>query len=98
MTVDSRGQYRLHGLAPGEYAVAVSYGASTATFGSHGGAVVRPGIGSGVQFYPSNQRPQFFTVSGGEQYRNIDFVVAPAALHSLNGRAVAGSKQNIGLP
>jgi hypothetical protein len=86
VAVDARGQYRLHGLPPGEYAVAVSYGASTATFGSHGGAVVRAGLGSGVQVYPSNQRPQFFTVSGGEQYRNIDFVIQPAALHTLSGR------------
>lgn len=75
--VDERGQYRLHGLPPGEYAVVAAYGASTAMFGSSGGADVRKGLGSGVQLYPSNQRPQFFAVAGGELYRNIDFSIAP---------------------
>jgi len=36
--VGERGQYRLHNLPPGEYAVVTSYGASTAAFGSSGGA------------------------------------------------------------
>jgi protocatechuate 3,4-dioxygenase beta subunit len=84
--VDERGQYRLYGLPPGEYAVAAAYGASTSMFGSTGGAEVRSGIGSGVQVYPTNLRPQFFAVTGGEQYRNIDFSIVPAALHGLSGK------------
>ncbi|MCX6632043.1 MAG: carboxypeptidase-like regulatory domain-containing protein [Candidatus Solibacter sp.] len=84
--VDERGQYRLYGLPPGEYAVVATYGASTSMFGSSGGAEVRSGIGSGVQVYPSNPRPQFFTVAGGEQYRNIDFAIVPAGLHNLSGK------------
>ena len=84
--VDERGQYRLHGLPPGEYAVVAAYGASTSMFGSTGGAEVRSGIGSGVQVYPSNLRPQFFTVAGGELYRNIDFSIVPAGLHNLSGK------------
>jgi 5-hydroxyisourate hydrolase-like protein (transthyretin family) len=84
--VDEAGAYKLHGLPPGDYAVAVSYGASTATFGMMGGADVRPGLGSAVQLYPGNQRPQFFPVTGGEQYRNIDFAVIPGALHSVGGK------------
>jgi hypothetical protein len=83
--VNGRGQYRLHDLAPGEYAVAVSYGASTAIFGSTGGASVREGLGSGVQFYPTNARPQFFTVSGGEEYRT-DFAIIPSTLFSVSGK------------
>src|SRR5947209_15037784 len=55
-------------------------------FGSTGGAEVRAGLGSGVQMYPSSQRPQFFAVAGGEQYRNIDFAVLPTSLHSLKGK------------
>jgi hypothetical protein len=82
--VNDRGQYRLHDLAPGEYAVAVTYGASTAIFGSTGGASVRTGLGSGVQFYPSNARPQFFAVSGGEEYR-ADFAILPNTLYSVSG-------------
>jgi hypothetical protein len=84
--VDERGQYRLYGLPPGEYAVVAAYGASTAMFGSSGGAEVRSGIGSGVQVYPSNLRPQFFAVAGGELYRNIDFSIVPAGLHNLSGK------------
>src|ERR1035437_4082785 len=84
--VDERGQYRLFGLPPGEYAVAAAYGASTSMSGSSGGAEVRSGIGSGVQVYPSNLRPQVFAVTGVELYRNIDFSIVPAGLHNLSGK------------
>ena len=84
--VDERGGYRLYGLPPGEYAVAAAYGASTSMFGSTGGASVKAGLGSGVQLYPTNQRLQFFGVTGGEQYRNIDFAVIPTVLHSVSGK------------
>jgi hypothetical protein len=84
--VDERGQYRIHGLPPGEFAVAVSYGASTAMFGSTGGAEVSPQLGSGVQLFPTNQRPRYFSITGGEQYRNIDFTILPGSLHSVKGR------------
>ena len=83
--VDARGRYRLHNLGPGEYVVAVTYGASTSIFGSTGGASVRPGLGSGVQFYPSNSRPQILTVSGGEDYR-ADFSIVPAGLFNISGK------------
>jgi len=55
-------------------------------FGSSGGAIVRPGLGSGVQLYPTNQRPRYFAVTGGEQYRNVDFAILPDALHNLSGK------------
>jgi protocatechuate 3,4-dioxygenase beta subunit len=83
--VNDRGEYRLHGLAPGEYAVAVTYGASTATFGSTGGASVRAGLGSGAQFYPTNARPQFFAVSGGEEH-HADFAIIPNTLYRVSGK------------
>ncbi|MEO8597849.1 MAG: carboxypeptidase regulatory-like domain-containing protein [Candidatus Solibacter sp.] len=88
MRVNERGEYRLHSLPPGEYAVAAAYGASTAMFGSSGGADVRPAIGSGVQIYPTLQRPRFFTVAGGEAYRNVDFAIVPTALHNVSGKVV----------
>jgi hypothetical protein len=61
-----------------------------------GGAEVRSGIGSGVQVYPTNQRPQFFAVTGGEQYRNIDFSIVPVrvAHPERQGRA-AGSEDRL---
>jgi len=86
--VNARGEYRLHGLPPGEYAVSASYGASTSVFGSSGGAEVRADLGSGVQVYPTAQHPRFFTVAGGEVYRNIDFAIVPGGLHNLSGRVV----------
>jgi hypothetical protein len=83
--LNERGQYRIHSLPPGEYAVAVTYGASSAAFGSSGGADVRPDLGSGSLLYPENARPRFFTVTGGEEYRNVDFSVVPQQLHSVSG-------------
>ena len=84
--VDEHGRYRLHNLVPGRYVVAVAYGASTIAVGSTGRAVVRPGLGSGVLFYPDNVQPQSFMLSGGEDYQNIDFTVTPAALYSVSGK------------
>ena len=80
--VDDRGQYRLYGLRPGEYAVAVSYGPSGGMVGSARGE----GVGSGVLLYPDNSRLQFFTVSGGEEYQDVDFVIQPTHLYSVKGR------------
>ncbi|MCW5979140.1 MAG: carboxypeptidase regulatory-like domain-containing protein [Bryobacteraceae bacterium] len=77
--VDERGQYRLHGLLPGQYAVAVSHGPSGGTAGGEG-------IGPGVLFYPENARPRFFVVFGGEEYEGVDFIIRPARLYSVSGR------------
>ena len=82
--VDTDGRFRIHGLPPGEYAIAAAYGASTSMFGSSGGAEVGA-LGSGVQIFPNSQRPQYFLVTGGEQYRNIDFAIIPTTLHSVKG-------------
>jgi hypothetical protein len=84
--VDGQGRFRLYNLLPGHYVVAVAYGASTIAVGSSGSAVVRPGLGSGVLFYPDNAQPQSFTISGGDDYQNIDFTVAPAALYGVSGK------------
>jgi len=84
--VDDHGQYRLYNLPPGRYAIAVSYGASTLSVGSSGSTAVNPRVGSGVRFYPDNARPQFFSISGGEDFRGVDFTIAPAALFSVSGR------------
>jgi hypothetical protein len=84
--LDEHGHYRIHSLPPGEYAVAVTYGASTAVFGSSGGADVRSDLGSGAVLYPETARPRFFAVAGGEEYRNIDFSIIPTAMHSVSGK------------
>jgi len=87
--VNEHGQFRLFNLPPGDYAVAVTWGASTTTVGSTGSARVRPGIGSGVQVYPTTTRPQFFSISGGEEYANVDFSIAPGALFNVRGKVEA---------
>ncbi|MCX6624844.1 MAG: carboxypeptidase-like regulatory domain-containing protein, partial [Acidobacteria bacterium] len=79
--VDDQGQFRLYQLPPGEYSVAVTYGASTMAIGSSGSANVSPTLGSGVLFYP-----QSFTVTSGEEYANINFSLSPGALYSVSGK------------
>lgn len=83
---DSNGEYRLYNLAPGQYSVALSYGASTFAVGSTGSSVTRAGLGSGFLYYPDNSRPQWFTIAGGEEIRGIDFNVQPSTLSSVSGK------------
>jgi hypothetical protein len=85
-TVDVRGNYRIHNLPPGQYAVAVSYGASTFAVGSSGSAATAPTLGSGFLFYPDNARPQFLNISSGEERRNLDFAIRTSALHVVSGK------------
>jgi hypothetical protein len=83
---DARGNYRIHTLPPGQYAVAVSYGASTFAVGSSGSAATAPGLGSGFLFYPDNTRPQFLNISSGEERRNLDFAIQNLARHNVSGK------------
>lgn len=84
--LDPQGNYRLHSLPPGEYAIAVSYGASTFAVGSSGSPATDSQYGSGHLFYPDNARPRFLAVAGGEEHRNIDFAIITAALHTVSGK------------
>jgi hypothetical protein len=70
---DERGEYRLHGLGPGEYAVAVSL------------AAFRTGVGAGAWLYPTNSQPTFFAIAGGEEYRGVDFAFLAPSLHAVSG-------------
>ena len=63
-SVDERGQYRIYGLPPGQYGVAAAYDATA------------KGAGAGVLFFPNNQRPRLFTVSGGEEFAGTDFATS----------------------
>src|SRR5258706_4741596 len=84
--VDASGHYRIYNLPPGQYVIAVSYGASTLAVGSSGDETIDPTIGSGMTLYPSNARPQTFTISGGEEFRGADFSLAQTTLYSVSGR------------
>jgi hypothetical protein len=83
---DQQGQYRLFYLPPGQYAVAVSYGASSLALGMTGSAPVSPSVGSGVIVYPNSAQPQFFTVAGGEEYRDVDFNLPSAVFSTVSGK------------
>ncbi|MEO8097455.1 MAG: carboxypeptidase-like regulatory domain-containing protein [Acidobacteriota bacterium] len=84
--VDTRGEYRIHNLPPGEYVAVVSYGASTRAMGSSGRASTPPNLGSGFLFYPSNSKPDTLSVTGGEEYRNIDFTIVTGAAYTVSGK------------
>jgi hypothetical protein len=68
--LDGQGRYRVDGLPPGEYAIGLVYGTS-----------VRSG-GAGFLMYG---QPDFFAISGGEEYRGVDFVVVPNSPCELSG-------------
>ncbi len=83
--VGDSGEYRLFNLPPGQYAIAVTYGASTTIVGSTGQSETGA-EGSGVLYYPDSSRPRLFTVAGGEDYRDVDFSVMPSALYRVAGK------------
>lgn len=84
--VDRNGEYRLYYLAPGEYAVAASYGASSMVLGGSGSAPVASGVGSGVAVYPDSARPQFLTIAGGEEHRNVNLNLPPSSSFTVSGK------------
>jgi hypothetical protein len=73
-SADERGEYRIFGLGPGQYGVAVQYEATT------------KGAGAGVLYYPNNQRPRLFTVSGGEEFGGTDFAIQANVLYRVAGK------------
>ncbi len=42
--------------------------------------------GSDVQFYADNANPHTFTISGGEEYGNVNFMVVPRPMHRVTGK------------
>ena len=70
--LEDGGKYRIFDLAPGQYAVGLWWGGLP--------------VGSGAQMYPDNSHPRFFDVAGGEDYRDIDFLVVSGASFSVSGK------------
>lgn len=83
---NSRGEYRIHDLTPGEYYAVVSLGASTRAMGTSGRPSTAETFGSQFMFYPSNTRPDVLEFSGGEDRRNIDFGILTGALFQISGK------------
>ncbi|MFN3324383.1 MAG: hypothetical protein ACK5AZ_12875 [Bryobacteraceae bacterium] len=95
-SLDAQGRYRLYNLPPGDYFVALSYGASTFAVGSTGRDAPLGNLGSGALFYPANNQPQAFPVCGGEEFRNIDFTLFPAQLHAVSGKIQNADPSSLG--
>ncbi len=75
------GRFRLYDLTPGQYVIGLWY----------------DGLedGSGVQLYPDNAHPRLFTVSGGEEYDHVDFMIARQAVYSVSGRIDGAKKGDV---
>ena len=85
--VNEKGEYRVSGLPPGEYAVAVSWsGSDIVRSRMRIGATTAAKFGSGLLFYPGNAQIEFVSVSGGAERRSTDFVVLASGLQELNGK------------
>ena len=93
--VSDSGRYRLFDLPPGQYVIATAYGSNTVSVGSTGRGYLVPGLGSGVSYYPSNDRPQTFTIASGQEFRNVDFTILPTNQYSVSGNVESsGSGSN----
>jgi hypothetical protein len=83
VAVDDRGLYRLSGLPPGRYAVAVS------------SLDLDSSPAAGIELFPNSGTPRTFSVAGGEEYRNIDFVTSPVATGALRGRVTLPDRAGV---
>jgi len=77
-TPNESGEYRVLDLGPGQYAFAVTYGSIESPYAANPDAF-------GVLYYPNNANPQMFTVTGGEEFRSVDFVNGGEPLYRISG-------------
>ena len=82
-TTDEQGNYRIHGLAPGDYAVMLTWGSARRVAANTLAAPMPAAYGSGFAYYPSNDRPDFVTIESGSEARGIDFQLDPQPLYTL---------------
>jgi hypothetical protein len=76
----ANGEYRLFGLTPGEYTIAVAYGQPTLVVGKTGNPPLLGPAGAGAVFYPEK-----LTVLSGEEHVHIDFALTTAPLFRVSG-------------
>ena len=72
--LEEGGRFRIYDLPPGEYAIGLWYAGLSA--------------GSGMQLYPDTAHPRFFTIAGGEEYRDINFSVFSGSAYQVSGKVV----------
>jgi beta-lactamase regulating signal transducer with metallopeptidase domain len=66
------GHFRAFDLPPGSYAVGLWYSGMK--------------DGAGAQLYPDNAHPKFFEISGGEEYRDINFSLTKTQVFRVSGK------------
>ena len=93
--VDSNGRFRLYNLPPGQYAVAIAWGATRQRAAQSGSSSALTGLGSGVQFFPSNSAPVLFQIFGGEQHQ-ANFLINSVASYTVSGKIDRELKPNEG--
>jgi hypothetical protein len=90
---DDMGQYRLHGLSPGDYYVSVGIGPPTIPEGQ-----ADDGVGYAPSFYPgtpSLAQAERVTLRVGQDAQNISFAVAPIRFATVSGTVVNSSGQPV---
>ena len=90
---DDLGQYRLHGLSPGDYYVSVGIGPPTIPEGQ-----ADDGVGYAPSFYPgtpSLAQAERVTLRVGQDAQNISFTVAPIRFSTVSGTVVNSSGQPV---
>ncbi len=85
--VNGSGEYRIHGLVPGEYVLVSLYGAAAYPFAGR-----RVGFGApssdiaGAQVFPETASPEVVAVGVGEERGSLDFRVHISQPATLSGR------------
>jgi hypothetical protein len=90
---DDLGQYRLHGLSPGDYYVVVGLGPSAIPEGQ-----ADDGVGYAPSFYPgtiSLAQAERVTLRVGQDAQNVSFAVAPIRFATVSGTVVNSSGQPV---
>ena len=90
---DDMGHYRLHGLSPGDYYVAVGIGPPAIPEGQ-----ADDGVGYAPSFYPgttSLAQAERVTLRVGQDAQNISFAVAPIRFATVSGTVVNSSGQPV---
>jgi hypothetical protein len=90
---DDLGQYRLHGLSPGDYYVVVGLGPSAIPEGQ-----ADDGVGYAPSFYPgtiSLAQAERVTLRVGQDAQNVSFAVAPIRFATVSATVVNSSGQPV---
>lgn len=72
-TTDDRGQFRFFRLVPGQYLLGLSFASASSS------------IGSNFLLLMENSRPRVFRITGGEEFADASFTLAPSSTSRIRG-------------